>query len=782
MLRNALRAFARHAVERPWVVVGLCVLPPLLLGLTLARVQVDLSFTGIMNREDPQVDLYFSVSEEYQLGGTLIVLIEALPGTTEEKLDLAADRLTDALEGHPEVRSVLPPVPDDWLVDRAPWLVDRETFDAWVRAVEAPGDAAARETLQTNLEALRSEWQSAKVEGARLLQVALVKDPLDEGLASQTFFILRDLLEDEAARVSAEPGGGISLSYGGMPAVGAEDQTRTLGIIRRLTPLSFLLVLVLFRFVERRLVGLFMVALPLLFSVVATLGVIGLVTGRLTVMETFFGVTVFGLGIDFAVHLLVRQREERARGRSLEEALQANLAGTGRGIVAGGITTAAAFFVVSLAPDPIALHLGLSGGTGLAFCLLFMVTLLPALWALLERWGGRGAGTARPLAKPLQVPYLTEVAQWSVRRSGVCMVLCTAALALALAGLPRLQVETNINKVFNREVPSVETVRRVREMFKLSGAPWLVGTTSLTEAHHIERELAASERFHRTVSAASFVPQDAAEVERRHGELARIQPLVAQRLQGIGLLAGLGGSADLLRLGLEPLQRAPSVGPPTLDALPEGLRQRFIAPNGDFLVLAYARGDTFDSRGARLDREAAQAIAPRATGISALLEAIMLGDRPWIFWVGAGIVLVVGSILLLDFRDPRLAILALVPVVFGLGVTVGVLCWAGVAFNIMTITVAPLIIGLGVDDGIHVVHRIIEDRRIGIGDATAAVGRAIVMTTATTCSSFGVLMFSDHPGIESMALVMLIGLPVCLVASVTALPALAARWIGSDSA
>lgn len=778
MLRDALRKLAHLAVHRPWAILAVCTVVPALLGLTLFRVPVDLSFTGIMDRSNPQVALYFDVSKQYNLGGTLLVLLEALEGTTEEKLDTVAERLTEVLNEHPEVRSVLPPVPDQWLLDRAPWLVDRPTFDAWVRAVEDPSDAKARNVLQANLVQRQEEWQSAKIEGARLLQVALVNDPLDEGLGSQTFFVLRDVIEAEATRINAStPGGGVDVSYAGMPAVGAEDQSRTLGIIRKLTPLSFVLVLILFRFVERRLSGLFIVGLPLLLSVVATLGVIGLITGRLTVMETFFGVMVFGLGIDFAIHLLVRQREERARGLSLEQALQANLVGTGRGIVAGGFTTAAAFFVVAMAPDPIALHLGLSGGTGLVLCLVFMLALLPAMWSILERRRSarpHSKASAEP-ARRLEVPLLAEIAGWSVRRSGLTLMLSLAVLLLALAGLPRLRTETNINKVFNRKVPSVETVERVRERFQLSGAPWIIGTETVAEADRISRELLASDRFHRTLSASSFVSQDERDKFERQAELERIQPAVAQRLQGLAVAAGLGGAADVVRLGLEPLQHALEVGAPTIESLPEGLRQRLIAQNGDFLVLAYARGDTFDSRGAALDREVAQAIAPRATSISALLEAIMLGDRPWILWVAVSIVLVVCGTLMLDFRDPRMALLALVPVVFGLCVTIGVLCWAGVAFNIMTITVAPLIIGLGVDDGIHVVHRIKEDRSVPIEVATAAVGRAIVMTTATTCSSFGVLMFSDHPGIESMALVMLIGLPVCLLASITALPALAQR-------
>ncbi len=54
-----------------------------------------------------------------------------------------------------------------------------------------------------------------------------------------------------------------------------------------------------------------------------------------------------------------------------------------------------------------------------------------------------------------------------------------------------------------------------------------------------------------------------------------------------------------------------------------------------------------------------------------------------------------------------------------------------------------------------------------------SVGAAIAMTTLTTCASVATLLFSRHPGIESVATLLLVGLPLCMLASVTVLPALA---------
>ena len=81
-----------------------------------------------------------------------------------------------------------------------------------------------------------------------------------------------------------------------------------------------------------------------------------------------------------------------------------------------------------------------------------------------------------------------------------------------------------------------------------------------------------------------------------------------------------------------------------------------------------------------------------------------------------------------------------------------------VPFNMLMIGVLPLVIGLGVDDGIHVVKRMQEEDKPAPDVAAISVGRAITMTTITTCSSFAVTLFANHTGLESMGKIMLLGL------------------------
>jgi len=760
-LRRALDAVARWTIRSPWSAIGWAVVPALTLAMLLPATPVDLTFMGVMNRDNEHVGRYFEMSEGYELGGLLLVLLEG----EEDLLDDAIERTIEAALGLPSVAAARRPLPLDWLEEQAPWLVERSLFDRWLGLAERPDDLANLAEFAASALALRGAV--ASVPGARLVEIKMATDPLAEEVGQSTFFEL------EAAVESALAGSGVTAGFSGLPALSAGDQEQTLGAIKRLTPISLVLVLLLFRIVEKRPGGMLSVAAVLILSIGAALGAVGLLTGKLTVMETFFGVTVFGLGIDFAVHLFVRQREELARGRPFEEALRRTVRGAGRGVVAGCVTTAGAFLIAAAAPDPVALHLGLSGGLGLLFCLPLTLLILPSVWVLRERRSRRrskpAAGAAGGRATPVRVPGLESLVGWATVRPVRCLVVSAVLLAVALAGLPRLQVETRLERIMNRGVPAIAMVDRIQEVLGTNGAPWILTAESLDQARDFARRLDGHPLFSETVSLGTILPADLAERAEALNRVFGPEDRTA---------APVAGTGDPWALAVGALRRAAVAGPPSLDSLPPGLREKFIAPTGEFLVYAYATDSKADGALARRQRKVVQAIDPGASGLLAVVEGMMIGARPWIPWIALSILGFVLLVLCVDFRRPASVLLAVLPVLAAVPFTLGALCWIGIPFNVMTWLVLPLIFGLGIDDGIHVVHRFLDDPAQPIRVAALSVGRAIAMTTLTTAASFSILLFPDHPGLETMAAVMLIGLPACLLASVTVLPAAAVLLLG----
>lgn len=159
--------------------------------------------------------------------------------------------------------------------------------------------------------------------------------------------------------------------------------------------------------------------------------------------------------------------------------------------------------------------------------------------------------------------------------------------------------------------------------------------------------------------------------------------------------------------------------------------------------------------------------------MSAIYEALIGTDRPWMPLILGAVVAFIAGIVLLDFRNVRMTLLALLPVSAAMLATLGLLAAFGFSFNTVTLVAVPLLLGIGVDDGIHVVHRLLEQPECEIEDCVGSVARSIGLTTATTCASVGLLLFTKHPGIESVAILLLVGLPLALLATVTLLPAAA---------
>jgi predicted RND superfamily exporter protein len=124
------------------------------------------------------------------------------------------------------------------------------------------------------------------------------------------------------------------------------------------------------------------------------------------------------------------------------------------------------------------------------------------------------------------------------------------------------------------------------------------------------------------------------------------------------------------------------------------------------------------------------------------------------------------------WRRPTEMLLVLAPLMLGAALTCASMVLLGISFNFANVIVIPLLLGIGVDSGIHLVHRadIGTEGEGGLLGTTTA--RAIFYSAATTVASFGALAFSAHRGISSLGVVLVIGLVFTLVCTLIVLPAL----------
>jgi len=213
--------------------------------------------------------------------------------------------------------------------------------------------------------------------------------------------------------------------------------------------------------------------------------------------------------------------------------------------------------------------------------------------------------------------------------------------------------------------------------------------------------------------------------------------------------------------------------PITIKGLPEGIKNQFVGQSGkNFLISIFPKQNVWDFDYLKRFTKELNEIDPRATGLPPIFNTLMdeIGED------GARAtklaILVIFFVLLIDFRSIKKSILAMIPLVVGVVWMVGVMEITGLQLTLLNIMAIPMIIGIGIDYGVHIVHRYQIEGRSAHKPVFASTGRAILLTSITTMLGFGSLWFATYRGLGSMGIALFIGVGTCFLATVIVIPVL----------
>jgi uncharacterized protein len=505
---------------------------------------------------------------------------------------------------------------------------------------------------------------------------------------------------------------GIEAGLTGTPAYALDDRDVIRRDLSRLSGLSLLAVFALFAAGFRSLRRPLLATVAVLLSVALTFGVAAIYPGHLTLLSAFFCSILFGQGIDSGIHLIAKVEELAAAGWDERRAVPAAVAALAPGIATSTLTTGGALFALLFCGFKGFAELGWLAGASLLLCLAAMVTLLPALLAL---FGGRPRQAGRPPGERLG--WLLFAVQG---RTSLWFSLAFAVAAL-LAGGPGYDADYT-----NLQPAGSETVRLEREMVRRSPySPQF----AVFRAGSREEALALTRRL-------------------------RDEPLVGEVRSALDLegLAALSGKspAELAR------------------ELPAMVSER-----GGWAIFAYPRDDVWQPAPQAAFAAAMLAIDPRATGLP-ILGRFMIERSLRAFRIAAALAaLLVALLLFLDFRDLPATLAALAPSAFTAASLPFLMRLCGLAFNPLDVMALPIVLGVSVDEGVHLVHRF-RDENGDLRRTLAGAGRSIILTSSTTLIGFGFLIFTEHRGLASFAAAVSLGVAAALSYSLLLLPPLLA--------
>ena len=848
MIERALAwvaAFARRRYRLVFVVAAVLVVLCVLSATTL---RFDTEILNLLPDDDPVVTTFRSTIEDFGSLDFLLVLVRLPEGQPLDPYLFFVDELGSSMEALEEIDYVEYDVGE--LLELAELfgphmfayldeqgreeVASRLTEDGLRlqvaelrRGLRSPQALALRDlTLLDPLDihevlleqialargGLDVDWTSGyflSADRSRALMIARPAQPAQEiefgrRLLAEVDRLTADLLARWPEIAGEEPDGeplpAPEVAFGGTYVTAVSDAGTIVGGLVSNLATSLVGVLLLFALAFRR-VGLIAYAfVPLAFGLVLAFGFAGTVLGELNALTSGFAALLVGLGIDFVIVSYGRYVEERRRGADLEAALVAMSGSSGRAVWTGAITTAATFYAFMVTDFVGLRQMGLLTGTGILFCMVSVLVLLPAMLAWREDHPRPGGRMPRLVLHGLGARRLVR---WSFERP--VLVICACVVVTAGTGIlaPRLEFEDAIRELRPQGNPGVEVQDEVAEYFGSGLNYTMIVLSGETEAEALELSIQAEEGAQELVDGGvltgirgigSLVPSPASQAAAhdwldRHRDLLdreRLHELFERHAteeglraepfrRGIDLLADAGA-------GREPVTAATLRDSPQIGRMLE----RYMSRNeGDTKLVVYLYPPPgMWRRGAPPGaHELAERLGPQAevTGVNVVGERLRNGIR--VDAVTASVIgfLLVALLLFLDYRWVVSTLLSLLPLSIGVVWMLGIMVLIGEDMNFFNVFVVTMIIGIGVDYGVHMVHRW---REVGFGPealegerlvaALGETGKAIVLAAVSTSVGFGSLALSHYPGLRSMGIVAILGAVATALVSITLLPALVA--------
>jgi predicted RND superfamily exporter protein len=480
---------------------------------------------------------------------------------------------------------------------------------------------------------------------------------------------------------------------------------------------------------------------------------------------------LFGLGIDGVVLMYVAHRLALAEAQSPESAVAAG-AGPSTSMLLGMWTTAATFYGLAVVDFPSLQQLGQLIGHSMLLCGVLTLVLVPALLP------------HRPPPRSIKSLTMPELASWIGRHHR--MILVTSVAMTMILGVAALRLR--INPTLDR-LRSVTNAARLEETlavdFNLPRDVYVVLAKGpdleqlLEENENLVERLSALPKL-RIESATRLLPSRVTQQRRAERiQQSRLTPqAVTTSLERAGALAGfrkdafepfvarlprlLDGSSRLTYQAYEQQGLEDLVGRFVRRAEAGWIVATYLFPaDADQTRAIQAIVDSADSgqilTGLPLvNREMAATFVPQ------FVKGLAIGSLAVVVLIAA------------TFRSLRLSILALLPTAVGLLWTSGVLAIASVELDLFAMFAVVTFVGIGVDYGVHVVHRSQECQ--STPKAIAELAPVILVAGAITLFGYGTLIFSSYPPLRSIGLISAVSVPLLVVASVLVLPALLVRY------
>jgi hydrophobe/amphiphile efflux-3 (HAE3) family protein len=775
---NKLFAFlAASSEKRPWLVVGCVLVITVFLMSGIGMLKTEFSQEGMLPKDYQSVKALKTVQNNFG-------------GLSYENVLLVTDNVTSS--GIAEALLALSPQSLEAAGMKKGAVLKVETYlDALNKMVEAQGITLPKGFMLGGAvqQFLATPYAQAQIVGKTISKdnrATLIKLQIDPGMTEKKQIQLAKDLESYFNAKFKAKGAKVYVSGAASTQKDAQElMARQTGILFLIALLFIMLVLYV---TFRRVSDVFLLMFVIVVGIFWIIGLMGWVGITYSTMSVAIMPLMLGINIAYVIHILSRYYEEREAGGDIFYSSTTSVKTVGVAVFLTAITTVfgfASFTITDIAPLK---DFGIVCMVGIAFSFVLAITLLPAVVVIRDR-----RKKAEKLESHLEKMRkrrrdsrygavvdkgLVNASMTAYRHHWIVIICVLVLVGFGVFSIFNLQTGADIRSMMGGDSPSVKASDMIAKYFGAQDADVILvkgdvlSPASLKAMLKLEEEVAADSR-NKPGAKGSFT---------REGNIS-IADIVANANGG-----SIPDSPEAVKSILAELGKQMDVS-------------SLVSKDGNYAIVmvrsATPKTQAETDTKAKILRDAAvkmklAGLDAKATGFSVLIADLMGNIVPTQLETSGLALVLCLLILIIVFKSFFYGLITLVVVVCGMSAEMVFLYAMGWSLDIMTVLVASLVIGAGIDFGIHVTHRFREQRHdhgMSLEDSVRTtvlhVGRALIAGGLTTAGVFGILGISSMVPLRHFGWTTAVGLLAALLGALFVLPSMLvilSKWLDRRAA
>ncbi|MCW8803111.1 MAG: MMPL family transporter [Ignavibacteriaceae bacterium] len=528
--------------------------------------------------------------------------------------------------------------------------------------------------------------------------------------------------------------------------------------------------------------------------------------GELNTVTLIMGLILIGLGIDFSIHWINYKITNSDYVKEESQIAKKYWHSTATPILAGAFTTATSFLALLILNVKSINEFGIMSFIGIMLVAVLILLLMPIIITEFK-----DSSAYSDLRIKIQKSVLTVINhQKKILLLGVLMIAC------CLWFLPQLKYEYNYAKLQIGNLPSYEIKNEMNNKFGFASDVFLYRTTGIESDKDIKRKLEVSDKIGYVLSISDYIPineklsnnnivreittatrlikinelsfnklkllrNDFEEISYLlsfiQADSSNITEILSILKRVVELLnvTKLKSLNDFNRIWVESFINSTQIytanNQPEIENLSKKIRYLFGTSKPDeFVQYIYPVNDTWEKENIESLEPILCEVAPNAVGLSRISYHISNWIVDEVITISIASLLVILVTLLVTQKNLKFAAIAILPLSLGVLFTLSTLSLLNIKVSFYNLIGLPIILGIGIDNGIHVVHACRENFENVNQKAFLKVGPALFLTAITSMIGFGFLSFYSHPGISSLGVVAFIGIGWCFITTIIFLP------------